>query len=103
MFFEIIRCVLTASEKQSSGQFQSLADMGATIPAGKAYLQYGEYRADARALSIVFDDDETTGLERIENSESSIENAVYNLQGQRINSSLRKGLYIKNGKKVIVK
>jgi hypothetical protein len=51
----------------------------------------------------VFDDDETTGLGRIENSESSIENAVYNLQGQRINSSLRKGLYIKNGKKVIVK
>ena len=84
-------------------EFQSLVVQGATIPAGKAYLQYGEYSADARALSIVFDDDETTGLGRIENSESSIENAVYNLQGQRINSSLRKGLYIKNGKKVIVK
>ncbi|UKK49105.1 hypothetical protein L6475_03850 [Prevotella sp. E9-3] len=83
-----------------TAEFQCLANQGATIPAGKAYLDAPT--AGAR-LSIVFDDDETTGLGRIENSESSIENAVYNLQGQRINSSLRKGLYIKNGKKVIVK
>lgn len=83
-------------------QFQSLVEQGATIPAGKAYLQYGEYSADARALSIVFDDDETTGLGRIENSESRIENSIFNLNGQKV-AQPTKGLYIKNGKKMIVK
>lgn len=83
-------------------EFQSLADMGATIPAGKAFLQNGAYSADARSLSIVFDDDETTGLGRIENSESSIENSIFNLNGQKV-AQPTKGLYIKNGKKVIVK
>lgn len=54
------------------------------------------------AARINFIDDETTGISRIENSELRIENSVYNLQGQRVNKA-QKGLYIKNGKKVIVK
>ena len=51
---------------------------------------------------INFIDDETTGISRIENSELRIENSVYNLQGQRVNKA-QKGLYIKNGKKVVKK
>lgn len=83
-------------------EFQSLVEQGATIPAGKAYLQNGEYSVGARALSIVFDDDVTTGLGKIENSESRIENSIFNLNGQKVAQPM-KGLYIKNGKKVIVK
>ncbi len=56
----------------------------------------------ATPARINFIDDETTGISRIENSELRIENSVYNLQGQRVNKA-QKGIYIKNGKKVIVK
>jgi hypothetical protein len=56
----------------------------------------------ATPARINFIDDETTGISRIENSELRIENSVYNLQGQRVNKA-QKGLYIKNGKKVVKK
>ena len=58
--------------------------------------------AGATEARIAFLDGETTGISRIENSELRIENSVYNLQGQRVNKA-QKGLYIKNGKKVVMK
>lgn len=46
-------------------------------------------------------DDEITGISRVE---SEVVNDVwYNLKGQRIDAPTKKGLYIKNGKKVVVK
>lgn len=46
-------------------------------------------------------DDDATGISRVD---SEIDNDVwYNLKGQRIDTPTRKGLYIKNGKKVVVK
>ena len=51
----------------------------------------------------IFSEDETTGINTVENTQSTIENtAVYNLNGQRIVKPT-KGLYIQNGKKYIVK
>lgn len=71
-----------------------------TIPAGKAYLNYAG--AGAR-LSIVFDD-ETTGVQELKNSriEGLKTGNYYNLSGQRV-AQPAKGLYIVNGKKVLVK
>ena len=52
-------------------------------------------------MSLGSDDDETTGISRVA---SEVDNDVwYNLKGQRIDAPTRKGLYIKNGKKVVVK
>ena len=79
-------------------EFQSLASHGATIPAGKAYLNAPT--AGAR-LSIVFDD-ETTGIVNLPTANSKGEGAVYNLNGQRVQKA-QKGLYIIDGKKVMVK
>ena len=45
---------------------------------------------------------EATGISQIENAASGIEN-IYDLQGRRVNDATRKGLYIKNGKKAVVK
>ena len=45
---------------------------------------------------------EATGISQIENEASGIEN-IYDLQGRRVNDATRKGLYIKNGKKAVVK
>lgn len=95
-----------------TAEFQSLIANGATIPAGKAYLQNGTYSATVKALSIVFEDT-ATGIRSIDNGpldpegrltpqELTMDDAVFNLAGQRVSQPTR-GLYIVNGKKVIVK
>ena len=70
-----------------------------TIPAGKAYVELDTY-AGARSLTVAFDD-ETTGINSV-NGEGIKGNGFYNLNGQRVESPT-KGLYIMNGKKVILK
>lgn len=79
-------------------EFQCLDNYGATIPAGKAYLNVAA--AGAR-LSIVFDD-ETTGIADVRGKMSDVRGGYYNLSGQRVDQP-QKGLYIVNGKKVVVK
>ena len=72
---------------------------GTYFPACKAYLLNG---AGARELTLTFDDTVTSRNEelRVENGESSP--AIYNLSGQRV-AQPQKGLYIINGKKVLMK
>ena len=79
-----------------TAEFQCLDQQGATIPAGKAYLNAAA--AGAR-LSIVFND--ATGISAVENVKGQAD-SYYNLNGQRTVAPL-KGLYIVNGKKVIIK
>jgi len=75
------------------------------IPTNKAYLKVETSLlppAEARQLVAVFDDGETTSLRKIRNEELGIKNAVFfNLNGQRV-AQPTKGLYIVNGKKVLV-
>ena len=54
------------------------------------------------ARSIFMLDDETTGINTIDHSSLTIDHSVYNLNGQRVDSP-KKGLYIVNGKKVVLK
>ena len=78
------------------GEFH-LVTKASTVPAGKAYL---EVPAGARILSFLFGG-ETTGIAEV--ATAGAENgAIYNLSGQRI-SKPANGLYIMNGKKVIIK
>ena len=74
-----------------------------TLAAGKAYLDLEGVSA-SRVLSISFSDDETTGIEAVNvNTESNhAAREYYNLNGQRV-ANPTKGLYIVNGKKVIMK
>ena len=72
-----------------------------TIPAGKNYLRVWE--AQAPKLTIVFDDDvNTTGISgaTLVNSEE-VKGDLYDLQGRKVVYP-KKGLYIKNGRKVVV-
>ena len=80
-----------------AAEFQSLATNGATIPAGHAYLNAP---AAAARLSIVFEG-ETTGVAEVKKAEAE-NGAIYNLAGQRV-AQPANGLYIVNGKKVIIK
>ena len=71
------------------------------VPAGKALLPASEIPSTARELTFVFEDGGTTGIKLIDNSQSTIDN-YYDLQGRKVNNP-KAGLYIKNGKKVVVK
>ena len=77
----------------------------ATLGAQKAYLQvptsFVPVSEAARAISIAFEDDETTNISDFELFTNSNEH-LYNLKGQRIEKAGR-GIYIKNGKKVVLK
>jgi hypothetical protein len=73
-----------------------------TLAANKAYLEIPA-GAGARALSIVFDDEqETTAIESVAPKAVAKDNIYYDLQGRRVAQPTR-GLYIVNGKKVVIK
>lgn len=82
----------------SDGVFQPAS--AGTLPAGKAYLNIAV--SSARSLNMIFDDEMTTGIENIEHGSLNIEHSVYDLQGRRV-SKPTKGLYIVNGKMVVIK
>ena len=68
-----------------------------TVGAHTAYLP-----AIAGARDFIgIDDNTTTGVNSIDNGQWTMDN-VYNLNGQRVNNA-KKGLYIVNGKKVVIK
>ena len=81
----------------SNGVFQPSS--GGDLPAGKAYLNI-TYSPTAPVLNLSFGDD-TTGIKVIDNGQLTIDN-YYNLAGQRVTQPT-KGLYIVNGKKVVIK
>ena len=67
--------------------------------ANKAYL-HTETSFGIKGFTL---EDEATGINTIENGKWTIENEnVYNLQGQKVNRT-QKGVYIVNGKKVVMK
>lgn len=84
------------NSKTSGLGFYKLSAEG-KIRANKAYLVYGS--ADARDF-MAFDDDEVTGIKSM--SDAKGVNEVYNLSGQRV-SRPSKGVYVVDGKKVIMK
>lgn len=85
----------------SGGKFMKISP--GVMPANKAYLPVLTEIANSNArLSIVFKDDETTGILDHEPATTNNNNHYYNLNGQRVNPT-KGGLYIVNGKKVIVK
>ena len=77
----------------------------ATLGAQQAYLQvptsFMSGSGEARAISIAFEEDGTTNISDFKLFTNSNEH-LYNLKGQRVEKAGR-GLYIKNGKKVVIK
>ncbi len=75
---------------------------GTSIPAGKAYLPKSEVPASASELNLDFNG-ETTGISTVDSSKKSfLDGDFYNLAGQRV-AQPTKGLYIVNGRKVVIK
>ena len=117
---EFTTCVLSKSE----GEYLPLGSNVAAFPAGTAYLPlptsyiapattrssnglsaavYTELEPEVIKISLnsITGDAGTTGISRV--AAEAGNDTWYNLNGQRIDTPTKKGLYIKNGKKVIVK
>lgn len=73
----------------------------ATVNPYRAYIQIAQDADPARGLTFTVDG-ETTAIDGITAGENAEDGAVYNLQGQRVVKA-QKGLYIKDGRKVMVK
>ena len=102
---------------QADGQFHKVAsnNPSVTVPAYRAYISYNSHEG-AKRFSIVFDG-ETTGIYGTTDgatdgaADGAADGTVYNLQGQRVadrlDDSVRRqiptGVYIVNGRKVVVK
>lgn len=81
------------------GVFKKVSANNNTLPAGKAYLQLPT-PPSAPNFTFSFEDD-ITGINMIQGDELKM-NGYYNLAGQHV-ANPTKGLYIINGKKVVVK
>ena len=92
---------LNAANEAGSEGFYWGVDGGASINAhaGKAYLVLD---ADAASNSryLINGFGEPTGIDTVLSTEAT--EAIYNLQGQRVNAA-KGGVYVKGGKKIIVK
>ncbi|MBO6253886.1 MAG: hypothetical protein J6O49_09590 [Bacteroidaceae bacterium] len=87
--------------KGDNAGFYKISTSGITLPAGKAYLQIPVSSAPS-FLNIEFGG--TTGINKVQDSGLKVQGSdtYYNLAGQRV-AQPTKGLYIVNGKKVIIK
>lgn len=83
----------------ANAQFKKLTS-GGSIAAGKAYLQLDK-ATPARELSVSFEED-VTAISSVELSQDKMQNEFFDLQGRRV-AQPTKGLYIVNGKKIIIK
>ena len=92
----------TADSRNPIG-FYKLNNTVTTIPGNKAFLVLTNAEAQAKSFVLEFEDGSTTGIESIESSKNSTEDGVYyDLQGRRVEKPTR-GVYIVNGKKVVIK
>ena len=74
-----------------------------TIPENGVYLEVQAENLRTRGV-LSIGDDGTTGIQQIENGLNLEKNGWYTLDGRRLESApTRKGLYINNGKKVVIK
>ena len=92
----------TPSGKVTLGFFKPT---GSNMPANSAYLQSGyDVTNDAQGFAIFFDDDTPTAIDAVETAATADDNApYYSLQGVRYAGKPAAGIYIHNGKKVIIK
>lgn len=79
--------------------FRKADGMTNKVAANRCYLTANSSNA---SLTILFDDNTTTGISTALTEEMTNDKAVYNLNGQRIEQPTR-GIYVKNGRKYIVK
>lgn len=82
---------------------------GTTIKEGQFFIACSKKPEDAARLNMVWLDedgnvmeDEATGIKAVESSDAN-NGVIYSLQGLRVDHPVKDGLYIQNGKKIVMK
>lgn len=89
--------------KKDDGRVKFYYMSNQVLAANKAYYVYEGTRS-AKSLVFRFDDDNiSTGISLPETIETSGDAVIYDLSGRRVAGTAKKGMYIRNGKKYIVK
>lgn len=89
--------------KKTDGRVKFYYMSNQVLAANKAYYVY-EGNASAKSLVFRFDDDNiSTGISLPETIETTGDAVIYDLSGRRVAGTAKKGVYIRNGKKYIVK
>jgi hypothetical protein len=113
--FTDVSFIPTLSRTQVAGNVQNILFLGAGnellnpseanqyIKGFRAYFQLKGAAAGARSFVLDFGDGEKTGIVNM-NRETITNNRYYDLQGRRVNGQpTQKGIYIVNGRKVVVR
>mgnify|MGYP000612763615 CR=1 FL=1 len=88
-------------EKTGLGFYWGAAGGGAfSVKAGTAYLAVPTSAANVKGFSF---DGTTTGISAVGAEGTAKTNEIYNIAGQRVNAMNKAGLYIVNGKKMVIK
>lgn len=95
---EVSNAYIFADGAKGVGFYPLNTSAGAWISANKAYLQLEE----GEAREFFGFDDQSTGINELNEQTNTFDGAIYNLQGVRL-SKFQKGLNIVNGKKFLVK
>ena len=89
--------------KKTDGRVKFYYMSNQVLAANKAYYVY-EGSASAKSLVFRFDDDNiSTAISLPETIETTSDAVIYDLSGRRVEGTAKKGVYIRNGKKYIVK
>lgn len=108
----IFASVIFANNKQTvkiDGVVSDKTVTEITFDGDNVTLSYADNSSETKDMSLVslsFSYDSTTGINMIEEVKKSLQGKVFNLNGQLVGNSLEglsKGIYIVNGKKVIIK
>ena len=95
--------VMKKATTEGSLEFKKLSTTGVTMPANKAYVQVpASAFAGAHELEITFGEEGATNISHVSSKMADVRGEYYNLAGQRVPQPT-KGLYIVNGKKVVIK
>lgn len=81
--------------------YMSSADNGTYVNGTRAYIQKRAGYAGARIVNFSIED-EASGISQIE-ADPQKANATYNLKGQKVSGKMGKGIYVVDGKKVVIK
>lgn len=87
----------------NNGRFKSYSAEG-TLAYNKSYLRIPKnYSFGAKEIVFAFEEQQTTGISTLEKNDSN--DIIYDLQGRRLSNmeTLKPGVYVIGGKKVIIK
>ena len=94
------RAILYSMQPQPIGEGRTVL---ATFDASLTPRLTAAVLSDSQARPVSVSRTAVTGISQTEDASSATDSQLYNLQGKRIESLPRKGLYIQNGKKVVIK